>query len=38
MAPKQAIHPFVMERNTLIKFDQVLIKSLIIGFIKKGKS
>jgi len=27
-----------MERNTLIKFDQVLIKSLIIGFIKKGKS
>jgi len=38
MAPKQAIHEFVMERNTLIKFDQALIKSLIIGFIKKGKS
>ena len=38
MAPKQAIHEFVMERNTLIKFDQALIKSLIIGFIKKGKA
>ena len=38
MAPKQAIHEFVMERNTMIKFDQALIKSLIIGFIKKGKT